>query len=331
MFCRSAARFEPSRRCTIKAIVIDSYGGSDRLRLVSAPTRAPVPARCWCALRGRRQPGGLENPARRSQTGPSHSVPVCPWRRCRRRGRRGWARRSRFKPGDAVVAFVDLGRGGGYAELAVVKETAAAVKGQSLSFAEAASLPIAACTALQSLRDLGGLKDGGSALINGGAGGVGHFAVQISRRWRRTAATCGPANVAFVGSLGADPVIDYTREDFTSRPQRYDVVLDAVAMSSFRRCRPLLNPGGTYVTTLPGPGALFWGAVQSGARIFGKAKQARFVMVRPDGVDLAFLGELADLGRVRPTIAGTFPLERARDAHEASQAGHVRGKIVLEI
>jgi len=239
---------------------------------------------------------------------------------------------TRFKAGDAVVAFVDLGRGGGYAELAVVKESAAAIKPQSLSFAEAASLPIAACTALQSLRDLGGLREGGSALINGGAGGVGHFAVQIAKALgARTAATCGPSNVAFVESLGADVVIDYTREDFTRRHERYDVVLDAVAMSSFSRCRHLLNVGGTYVTTLPGPGVLFWGALGSVARVFGRASQARFVMVRPEGADLALLGELAGQGRLRPTIGRTFPLERAREAHDASEQGHVRGKIVLEI
>ncbi|MFI5458124.1 MAG: NAD(P)-dependent alcohol dehydrogenase [Isosphaerales bacterium] len=238
----------------------------------------------------------------------------------------------RFKPGDAVFAFVDMARGGGYAELAVVKEAAAALKPQSLSFTEAASLPIAACTALQGLRDVGGLRQGGSTLINGGAGGVGHFAVQIAKALgATTAATCGPFNVAFVESLGADLVIDYSREDFTQRAERYDVVFDAVAMSSFGACRHLLNPGGSYVTTLPGPSVLFWGAVQSGARMFGRSKQARFLMVRREGADLAFLGELADAGRLRPTIGRTFPLERARDAHDASEQGHTRGKIVLEM
>ena len=239
---------------------------------------------------------------------------------------------TRFKPGDAVVAFVDLKRGGGYAELAVVKESAAALKPGSLSFVEAASLPIAGVTALQALRDVGGLKDGGSVLINGGAGGVGHFAVQIARALGATVtATCGPSNVAFVESLGADTVIDYSREDFTRRPERYDVVFDAVAKSSFPACRHLLKPGGTYVTTLPGPGIFFWAAVQSTAGLFGRAKRAKFLMVRPEGADLAFLGQLADQGRLRPTLGRTFPLERAREAHDESERGHTRGKIVLEV
>ena len=188
---------------------------------------------------------------------------------------------SRFKPGDAIVAFVDLKQGGGYAELAVVKESAAAKKPTSLSFAEAASLPIAACTALQSLRDLGKLREGGAVLINGGAGGVGHFAVQIAKVLGATAvATCGPANVEFVRSLGADRVIDYSREDFTRGAERYDTVFDAVAMSSFEACRQILKPGGIYVSTLPSPSVFLWGPLQKVAGWFGPAKQAKFIVVR---------------------------------------------------
>jgi NADPH:quinone reductase-like Zn-dependent oxidoreductase len=223
-------------------------------------------------------------------------------------------------------------RGGGYAELAVVKESAAALKPRSLNFVEAASLPIAAGTALQGLRDAGQLRAGGSALINGAAGGVGHFAVQIAKALgATTTGTCGPSNVDFVKSLGADLVIDYSREDFTRRPERYDVVLDAVAFSSFSACRHLLNPGGAYVTTLPSPGVLVAGAARWVAGKFAATKQARFLMVRPQADDLAFLGRLADEQRLRPTIARTLPLERAREAQELSEQGHTRGKIVLEI
>jgi len=317
----------------MKAIVIDGYGGSDRLHARERPDPTPgageilVRVRAagvnpvdWKIRRGDLRlflrvrfphvPGG-DVAGEVVELGPG-------------------ARR--FKSGDAVVAFVDMARGGGYAELAVVKESAAALKPQSLSFTEAASLPIAACTALQGLRDVGGLRQGGSALINGGAGGVGHFAVQIAKALgATTAATCGPFNVAFVESLAADLVIDYSREDFTRRAEQYDVVFDAVAMSSFGACRHLLNPGGSYVTTLPGPSVFFWAAVQSAARMFGRSKQARFLMVRHEGADLAFLGELADAGRLRPSIGRTFPLERARDAHDASEQGHTRGKIVLEM
>src|SRR5262249_36780368 len=110
-----------------------------------------------------------------------------------------------------------------------------------------------------------------------------------------------------------------------------DVVLDAVATSSFGACRHLLNPRGAYVTTLPGLSVLVWGALQSAAGLFGGVKRARFLMVRRDGADLAYLGQLADTGQLRPTLDRTFPLASARETHEASERGHSRGKIVLEI
>jgi NADPH:quinone reductase-like Zn-dependent oxidoreductase len=239
---------------------------------------------------------------------------------------------SRFKPGDAVVAFVDVKRGGGYAELAIVNESAAALKARSLSFAEAASLPIAGCTALQALRDVGKLRDGSAVLINGAAGGVGHFAVQIAKALgATTSATCGPANIEFVKSLGADRVIDYSRQDFTQEADRYDTVFDAVAMSSFAACRQVLKAGGTYVSTLPSPSVFVWGALQGVAGLLGPAKQSKFIWVRPVGADLEFLGQLADTGRLRPTLNQTFPLELAREAQQVSQEGHTRGKIVLDV
>jgi NADPH:quinone reductase-like Zn-dependent oxidoreductase len=317
----------------MKAFVIDHYGASDRLRQSDRPDPEPTDGELlirvravgvnpvdWKILRGDLRlfvhikfpftPGG-DVAGEVIATGPGVA---------------------RFKPGDAVVAFDDMARGGGYAELAVVKESSAALKSSALSFAEAASLPIAAVTALQALRDLGGLASGGRVLVNGGAGGVGHFAVQIAKALgATTAATCGPANVDFVRSLGADLVMDYTTDDFTWRPEHYDVICDAVAMSSFGACRHRLNPGGVYVTTLPSASALFWGAAQSAAALFARPKRARMIMVRPEGQDLAFLGELADQGRLKPTIARTFRLDQAREALEMSKHGHTRGKIVLDL
>jgi len=315
----------------MKAIVFDGYGGSDRLRVEERPDPVPGPSELLVRV---------------------HAASVNPvdWK-IRRGDLRLFLRPgfpyipggdvagevvaagpgvTRFKPGDAVVAFVDLRRGGGYAVRSVVKESAAAIKAESLAFAEASTLPIAGCTALQALRDHGGLRPGGSALINGGAGGVGHFAVQIGKVLGATvAATCGPSNVDFVRSLGADRVIDYSREDFTRLPDQYDVIFDAVAMSSFVACRDRLKPGGAYVTTLPDPGTLLWGAAQSIARLFGRARRAKFLWVRQEGADLAYLGQLADQGRLRPEIAETLPLEKAGEAHDLSERGHVRGKIVL--
>src|SRR5262249_40605170 len=111
---------------------------------------------------------------------------------------------------------------------------------------------------------------------------------------------------------------------------RYDVIFDAVGKSSFLNCRQLLAPGGTYVTTLPAPNLFFWSSVQSIAGIFGNAKRAKGIVVRPSGKNLAFLRHLADEGKLRPLVSRTFPLDCAAEAQETSETGHTRGKIVLE-
>ena len=161
---------------------------------------------------------------------------------------------------------------------------------------------------------------------------MGHFAVQIAKALgARMAATCGPSNVAFVESLGADMVIDYSREDFTRRPEQYDVVFDAVAKSAFPACRHLLKPGGTYVTTLPGPAVLFWGAVAVGRRDIRACEAGKI----PDGPPARSRPCVSrPAGRPRQVPADTrpdLPLERAREAHDESEQWHTRGKIVLEM
>ena len=317
----------------MKAIVIEDYGGSDRLVLRERPDPSPGEGEILVRVRA----AGVNPVDWKIRRGDLRlvlriSFPYIPGGDIAGEVVDVGPGVTRFRPGDAVVAFVDLKKGGGYAELAAVKESAAALKAQSLTFAEAASLPIAAGTAVQALRDSGGLRTGGTTLINGGAGGVGHFAVQIARALGAVpTATCGPANIDFVRSIGAETVIDYSKSDFTRGTERYDVVFDSVAKSSFGACRHLLKPGGCYVTTLPGPGVFLWYPVQTVAGLFGRVKKAKFLMVRPDGKDLMYLGTLAHEGRLRPTIGGNYPLELAREAHELSEAGHTRGKIVLEI
>jgi NADPH:quinone reductase-like Zn-dependent oxidoreductase len=320
----------------MKAAVIDDYGGIDRLRLRDVERPAPAAGEVlirvhaaglnpvdWKIRRGMlrlvlwwRFPIilGFDVAGVVEAVGPSVT---------------------RFHPGDRVVAMLSArGHGpGGYAEYAVALESAAALKPESLSFEEAASLPVAALTALQSLRDLGRLEAGGSALINGASGGVGSFAVQLGRALGAANITgvCGPGNLALVRSLGADTVIDYTRDDFTRRPEHYDVVLDAVAKSSFGACRRVLNASGTYITTLPAPGPLVWTALRPAARLLGFRKRACFVVARPHGSDLEFLGRLANEGKLKPLIDGVFPLDQVAEAHRASETQRVRGKIVLRV
>lgn len=316
----------------MKAIVIDGYGGADRLVVRERPDPKPGAGQILVRVRA----AGVNPVDWKIRRGDLRMIlrlkfPYIPGGDISGEVVEVGSGVTRFRSGDAIVAFVDLKQGGGYAELAVVKESATALKSPSLSFAEAASLPIAAVTALHAMRDLGGLREGGKALINGAAGGVGHFAVQIARALGAVpTATCGPSNVDFVRSLGAETVIDYSHDDFTRRTERYDVIFDAVAKSSFQACQHLLVPGGTYVTTLPAPGVFLRYPVQLIWGMFSPVKKAKFIFVRPEGSDLAYLGSLADQGHLRPTIGGTFPLDRAREAHELSEAGHVRGKIVLE-
>jgi NADPH:quinone reductase-like Zn-dependent oxidoreductase len=242
---------------------------------------------------------------------------------------------SRFGPGDPVVALLDLARGGGgYAEFAVCPESAAARRPEAWSVEEAASVPIAGLTALQSLRDLGRLPEGGggSVLVNGASGGVGTFAIQIAKAMgARVVGTCSASNEGLVRGLGADEVIDYRLEDFTRRDDRFDVVLDASARSSFGRSSRVLKPGGAYVSTLPSPGLFAWKGALPVLRLLGNRKRAHFVLVSALGEDLAFLGRLGDEGRLRPVIDRVFPLEEVRQAHERSETGHPAGKVVLRI
>jgi NADPH:quinone reductase-like Zn-dependent oxidoreductase len=140
---------------------------------------------------------------------------------------------------------------------------------------------------------------------------------------------CGPRNVDLVRGLGADVVIDYSREDFTRRPERHDIILDAVARSHFTVCRRVLNPGGTYITTLPMPGAMLWSVLGPIAGLVSSGKRAKVVVARPRASDLELLAQMASEGKLRPVIDRVFALEEAREAHEASETERVRGKLVL--
>jgi len=240
---------------------------------------------------------------------------------------------TRFKPGDPVYGMLGPPRGGGYAELAVAPESALARKARSQSDIEAASMPVAGLTALQGLRDLGRLKPGQSVLINGASGGVGSFAVQIARALgARVTGVCGPKNVELVRSLGAETVLDYTKEDFTAPGKVYDVILDAVAKNSFANCRRVLAPAGTYVTTLPNVEVLIQGMVFLPLlSLVGQCQRALTLFAKARREDLEYLASLADEGKLKPVIDHVYSLDQVRAAHDHSESERTRGKIVLEI
>ncbi|HXZ25748.1 MAG TPA: NAD(P)-dependent alcohol dehydrogenase [Nitrospiria bacterium] len=235
---------------------------------------------------------------------------------------------TRFRAGDAVYAMLSPFAGGGCAEYAAVPERSAARAPQSLSLDEAAAVPLAALSALQLLRDLGHIEQGQAVLINGASGGVGSCAVQIARlRGAEVTAVCGARNREFVLALGAHHAIDYAVEDFAAASSRYDLIVDAVGTRSFRACRAALRPNGRYVSTLPAVSTLMGMAL---GPVMG-GKRARLLMARARGSDLDQLTAWIDAGLLRPQIDRRLPLSQTAEAHALSEAGHVRGKIVIQV
>ena len=232
---------------------------------------------------------------------------------------------TKFRKGDRVVMYTSVRRLGAFAEYACTAETTVYPIMEGISFEQAACLPIAGLTALQSLRDHGKIAAGMRVLINGAAGGVGHFAVQIAKIFGAdvTAVTSG-RNVEFVKGLGADTVIDYSKTDFTKGRGLYDIVFDAVSMRSFGACKQVLATDGVYVNTLPDATILFQFIT---ALLPGK--KARSMWVKPGAADMAWMMDQIKSGKVRVVIEQTYPLDRIKDALAASEGGRTRGKIVV--
>jgi NADPH:quinone reductase-like Zn-dependent oxidoreductase len=222
-----------------------------------------------------------------------------------------------FRKGDAVMAMLDLRRGGGYAEYAIVKESEAAKKPKQWSHQEAAAIPLTALTAWQALFDTAKLEKGQTVLIHAGAGGVGSMAIQLAK-WKgaRVIATASAANHDYLRELGADVVIDYRTQKFEDVAKEVDVVLDPIGGETQARSVGVLKPGGTLVSIV-GLG----GAARRATNI-----KAHAILVHPDGAQLARIAEL-----VKPVVSQTFPLDEVKAAHVQSESGRTRGKIVLLI
>jgi NADPH:quinone reductase-like Zn-dependent oxidoreductase len=243
---------------------------------------------------------------------------------------------TKFKPGDEVFG----GRTGAFAEYVCVREgRAVALKPANITFEQAASVPIAAITALQGVRDKGKVQPGQKVLINGASGGVGTFAVQIAKAaGADVTGVCSTRNLDMVRSLGADHVIDYTKEDFTKGDQRYDVILDNVANRSLSEFRRVLNPDGRYVL-IGGGGAnegrwLGPGLTQAvNAMVLSKFVSQKMGMMLGDlnQKDLTALADLMESGKVTPVIDRTYKLSELPQAIEYLEQGHARGKVVIAV
>lgn len=230
---------------------------------------------------------------------------------------------TRFKKGDEVFAYMSIQRGGGYAQYAVVAESEAAMRPKSVDDVHAAATPLAALTAWQALIDTAGLKEGQTVLIHGGAGGVGHFAVQIAKaRGAKVIATASADNQAFLKELGADVTVDYRAQKFEDFAKDVDVVLDPIGGETQTRSIECLKPGGFLVSIVQPPDQ---------AKLKERGVRGAVFLVKPNGEELAEIARLIDAGRIRPDVRGTYPLAEAAKAQAESETGHGRGKIVLVV
>lgn len=237
---------------------------------------------------------------------------------------------TQFRPGDEVFGELSRCGFGAYAEFAAAPEKALALKPANLSFEEAAAIPTAGCTALQGLRK-GRIARGQRVLINGASGGVGTFAVQIAKTFgTEVTAVCSTRNVDAVRALGADHVLDYTKDDFAATGQRYDVILAANGDRSIWDYKRALSADGAYVMT-GGSNRQLTDALMFGPLLSVGHQKLRNVLVKPSQADLLFLKELCEAGKVRPVIDRRFALHETPDAIEYVEDGHARGKVVVMV
>ena len=239
---------------------------------------------------------------------------------------------TQFQPGDEVFGMSIRT----LAEYVCVSDQGVVPKPAILTFEQAAAVPVAAITALQGLRDKGRIEAGQQVLINGAAGGVGTFAVQIAKAFgAEVTGVCSTRNVDLVRSIGADHVIDYTQEDFTRNGQRYDLIFDSAGYRSLSDCRRVLGPDGILVIVGAGDG-------RSSLRIMARMLKALFVsrfgrqklvplMAKRNRDDLIVLKELIEAGKITPVIDRSYPLSEVPEAIRYLEEGHARGKVVITV
>ncbi len=229
-----------------------------------------------------------------------------------------------FKPGDRVFGSLSPFKSGACAEYITVKASQAAEIPQQVPFEEAAAIPIAGLTALQALRDLGKVTEGSKVLINGAAGGVGSFAVQLAKIMQaQVTAVCSTNKVSFVQKLGADRVVDYKKEDYRNIEDKYDFFFDVVSNASLNDAFSVLTDTGIYTATLP--------SAQKVWKSFLSAGRVKIIMVKKKVADLDFLVTLTAKKDLKVIISNIYTLEEIQQAHTEIESGHVRGKLVVSL
>jgi NADPH:quinone reductase-like Zn-dependent oxidoreductase len=240
---------------------------------------------------------------------------------------------TRFKPGERVFGASNT-KFGTYAEFLTLPEDGIlAPMPAGLSYGEAVGISEGFLTALPFLRDKGKIRSGQQVLINGASGSVGSAAVQIARHFgAEVTGVCSTANVDLVKALGANHVIDYTKEDFTAGGKTYDIIFDAVGKSSFSRCEKALKPNGVYLVTAMSP-VVLWQVLRTSMGGGKKARNAATGLRKPaeQTRDLLFLNELVASGELVAAIDRTYPLEQMAEAHRYVETGHKKGSVVISV
>jgi NADPH:quinone reductase-like Zn-dependent oxidoreductase len=238
-----------------------------------------------------------------------------------------------FIKGDQVFGSTGTSFGAHAEYKCLPEEAALAIKPANVSYGEAAAVCYAGLTALPFLRDKANIQIGQEVLINGASGSVGTFAVQLARYFgAEVTGVCSTTNLELVKSLGAEKVIDYTKEDFTKTGQTYDIIFDAVAKSSFSRCKSSLKQSGIYLTTIPSPGIMLqalWTSKFSRKKAIFAATGLRPASEKAK--DLIFLKELAEAGKIKAVIDRRYPLEQIAEAHRYVDKGHKKGNVVITV
>ena len=317
----------------MKAIVYHTYGSPDVLECEDTPKPTPTDDQVLIRVRA-----AAVNPVDRMYRGTPYLIRFFTGLR---KPKQAWFGRdvageveavgrnvTRFKPGDAVFGSCR----GACAEYACASESALALKPHNVTFEQAAAVPVAGYTALQGLRDKGRIQPGQKVLINGAAGGVGSFAVQIARSFGAdVTGVCSTGKVDLVRSIGADHVIDYTREDFTRGAQRYDLLFDCVGNRSLFALRRVLQPKATCILVGAPHSAWLILARLLAATVLSRVVGQTFVMfmAKVSKEDLSIIGGLMEAGKVTPVIDRSYPLAEVPDAMRHLEEGHARGKIVI--
>jgi len=321
--CSVVARAQSSGP-TMKAIVVHNYGGPEVLKYED--TQRPEPKDDQILVRviaaGVNPVDGIIRSGMFAKYEKA-AFPMIPGADIAGVVEKAGSKITKLKVGDPVYAYVSLKNGGGYAEYAVATEGEAEPKPKSLTYVEAAAVPVVALTAWQALIDTAKLSAGQTVLIHGGSGGVGTFAIQIAKaRGAKVIATASTPNQDLLKQLGADVAIDYTKQKFEDVARGVDVVLDSVGKGTLARSYGVVKKGGFIVTLV---------ARIDQAELDKYAIRGASLSVNPDSNELREIGKLIDEKKIKVIVSQTFPLSEAMKAQEQVATGHTRGKIVLKV